>query len=97
MKATITILDVEWQVKLVEYLGDELGSDNNGTCNFSKKTICINKDLSVEYQEKTLFHEITHAIITQLLMNKETFTQEEVCKFVENYGKFIVKESEERE
>jgi hypothetical protein len=95
MKTTITILDVDWKVKLVEHDGDELGGEDNGTCNFQRKSICINKALSPNYQERKLIHEITHAIIVQLLMNKETFTQEEVCEFTERYAKFLVKATDE--
>lgn len=85
---TINIFNQVWTVYLVNPNSSVLSETRSsliGKCNWTTREIHISNNLdNVEFR-KTAIHELTHAAISQLLLNKQDFTQEEVCMFVENY------------
>lgn len=53
---------INYQVELVSYLPTEDGGQKWGECDYQTSVIKIWDKLSVEKQEQTFIHELTHAI-----------------------------------
>ena len=58
-----------------------------GTCSSTNKEIFINKD--IKNKRDILRHEVTHAVIYEYLQVDFTWTEENVCEFVQRYYKII--------
>ena len=89
----IIIINTEWTIKILPQLDCSLfetnGDTYSGKTNYSTKEIIIAEGLSSTRFYEVLIHELTHAVILQLMLGKENFTQEEVCEFMERYCGYI--------
>jgi Zn-dependent peptidase ImmA (M78 family) len=84
----IIILNQVWKIYFVSVESSVLNESGNpliGKCTSRTREIHISETLDAEMRRKTIIHELTHAVIMQLLLNKQEFTQEEVCDFTESY------------
>jgi len=60
----INILGCVWDVKYVEHNNPVLDG-NRGFCVYRKDSIYIDKTLSKQQLEHTLYHELTHALLAE--------------------------------
>ncbi len=92
-KTTFRLIDVVWQVHIVEssssILNETDGTKCLGKCNFARNEIHVADNLNETIFIRTLLHEITHIVIYQFLLGKENFSQEEICEFVASYYDLI--------
>ena len=95
----IDIYGTVWQLKIINHLDCGLFKSDGGTlcgkCNFNSKEIIIADGNNHERLYEIITHEITHAVIMQMLLCKQDFTHEEVCEFMERYCEFICKLSQD--
>ena len=57
-----------------------------GMCDPSTTTIYLYEHLTFTKKIKVLRHELAHAIIFECMARKDTYTEEDVCDFMSNYG-----------
>lgn len=90
----ININGEEWRVALVSPFDSALQrSDKSytlGACDDSEKTIFINKELSQEYIEKVLCHELTHAAMFSYNIDLTLEQEEILADLIATYGQEIV-------
>lgn len=87
----ITVNNQTWKIKEVPYESGKLvvnGTFRQGTTHFHTQTIYLSNDLLEDRKREVLLHELTHCFLyaTQAYVDKENFTEEEVCEFVALYG-----------
>ena len=90
----ININGNEWRIALVSPFDSSLQrSDKSyalGVCDDIEKTIFINKELSQEYIERVLCHELTHAAMFSYNVEL-TYQQEELlADLMATYGQEII-------
>ena len=96
------IFGMSYSVSLVDgispYLrkGDEMLA---GVIYYDVKNIYINKQISYGQQVETFVHELTHAILyeSQLDVTKDSYTEEELCRFTERFLPLINDKKDEFE
>lgn len=90
----ININGEEWRIALVSPLDPALRrSDKSytiGVCDDILKTIFINKELSQEYVEKVLCHELTHAAMFSYNIDLTLEQEEILADLIATYGQEIV-------
>jgi len=86
----IDVLGMLYSIELADSISPALRKDNvilAGCTYFDVKQIYINKQLYDRQKIETFIHELTHAILyeSQLDTGKDTYTEEELCRFNERY------------
>lgn len=86
---TFNLNNDTWEVKFVNAYDGALYETNGallkGKCDYENRTIYISENLANTQLEKTLIHELSHAIIIQMLLGKNKFDDENVCDFMAEY------------
>lgn len=91
-KITIDMFGNLWDILFVDANDSRLAETSKiliGKCNSLTSEINIANNLPRPVMRKVVAHELTHAIISDFILNKDEFTQEEVCRLVESYFDFI--------
>lgn len=96
---TIIVNQHEYEVILVGPLSLALlEGQNSGTCSYIDKKIYISTALSDQERPGIIAHEITHAYLYEYSQkqydDKSTWTPEDICVFIEHYGRSIIKQAE---
>lgn len=90
----ININGEEWRVALVSPFDSALQRSDKGytlgACDDSEKTIFINKELSQEYIERVLCHELTHAAMFSYNIELSLEQEEILADLIATYGQEIV-------
>lgn len=97
-KKTIHINNLKWKVYFVGKDNNEIILDGDlcmGITKFMELKIFIQKGMLKSLIERTIRHELTHAYLYSYGINKDEYSLEEVCNFVETYGKDIEKHTQE--
>lgn len=78
--------DLIWTIKYAteSEVRERIGDKNTesyyyGCATLSMQEILINKDVSVERQRKTLYHELMHAYIASYMFEGLSFDEEALC------------------
>ena len=99
MKVTnIEIYGVRWTVAFVDKDYSALANRDNfslGTCLYRTHEIFIAEGQPSESELNTLYHELTHAIIYQMTLHKDSYDDEDMAKFVGTYADYIVSLAQE--
>ena len=75
---------------------DLKGSSDFGFTDYQKQEICISKSLCDGQVERTVSHEVTHAVLSAYGWgNVIRFSAEDVCEIVSNLGSEILRDSKE--
>jgi Zn-dependent peptidase ImmA (M78 family) len=64
-----------------------------GTTDYLKQMIYMWSNATKERYNSTLRHELSHATLESYGLSKESYTEEEVCDIIANYGEDIVDEA----
>ncbi len=90
----ININGEEWRVILVSPFHPALRRSDQGysigVCDDTLKTIYINNELSQEYIEKVLCHELTHAAMFSYNIDLTIEQEEVLADLIATYGQEIV-------
>lgn len=90
----ININGEDWRIALVSPIDSILcrsdGTYTLGVCDDTLKTIFINKELSQEYIEKVLCHELTHAAMFSYNIELTLEQEEILADLIATYGQEIV-------
>lgn len=90
----ININGEDWRIALVSPIDSALRRSNGtytlGVCDDIIKTIFINKELSQEYIEKVLCHELTHAAMFSYNIDLTLEQEEILADLIATYGQEIV-------
>lgn len=90
----ININGEEWKIALVSPLDPALQRSDRtyaiGVCDDIVKTIFINKELSQEYIERVLCHELTHAAMFSYNIDLTWEQEELLADLIATYGQEIV-------
>lgn len=82
-----------WRIFLVDPYNPVLTEKDNflvGATFQYKREIYVSDSQDQILTEKTVRHEITHAVIEQMLFGKSEWNKEEIACFIEKYGGDIV-------
>lgn len=60
-----------------------------GSCDNALQKIYIHRKLPLKNKIRTLAHEVTHAVIYAYGLDREEFTQEDMCEFVASHFQTI--------
>ena len=60
-----------------------------GLCDVANRKIYLHKDLDLYTKRKTLRHELMHAVLYEYGLNKDSYTEEQICDLLGTYGEFI--------
>lgn len=95
MKINIYGNDYDLLMKTNEEIKEEIdvsdGLFYHGIYSWSKQMIWINKDIPNRCKLSTIVHESIHAIVQDKCLGKQKFTEEELCRFIENHYQEIEK------
>ena len=97
-KHYIEINSMNYEIRFVPPLDNQLNFGKlAGTCDYINKVIYISNDLE-KRMFKVFVHELTHAYIYEYSQknydDKETWTDEDLCVFMENYGIQIIRQAD---
>jgi len=93
---TIDIYNVKWTVLFVPKDYSALANGNHfnlGSCLYRTQEIIVADGQLPEAEFNTLAHEITHAIIEQMTLDKDNYDCEDIAKFVGTYASYIVEQT----
>lgn len=95
--AQIDILGRPYLVKAVPTRAPELFTTtyNYGIHNYSTSTILVDEQLQEPLMLETIRHEITHAVFDLCCLNKEDYSEEDICEIIGVHGATIVRLAEE--
>jgi len=89
----VNIYNVKWTISFVPKDYSALASGNHfilGACLYRTQEIIIADEQLPESEFNTIAHELSHAILEQMTLNKDNYDNEDIAKFVGTYASYIV-------
>ena len=92
----IDIYGVSWTVLFVPKDYSALANGNHfnlGSCLYRTQEIIVADGQLPEAEFNTIAHELSHAILEQMTLDKDSYDCEDMAKFVGTYASYIVEQT----